>query len=83
MTFICIYHPSLWTFTCFGGAPCLIVYVPESHTLSNYRVRLVSGKKKIRFESDHILTELSGSLMPIIDGNDLILCLNQTKYRKS
>ena len=46
MTFICIYHPSLWTFTCFGGAPCLIVYAPESHTLSNYRVRLVSGKKK-------------------------------------
>jgi hypothetical protein len=42
----CIYHPSLWTFTCFGGAPCLIVYAPESHTLSNYRVRLVSGKKK-------------------------------------
>jgi hypothetical protein len=30
----------------FGGAPCLIVYAPESHTLSNYRVRLVSGKKK-------------------------------------
>jgi hypothetical protein len=46
MTFICIYHPSLWTFTCFGGAPCLIVYAPESHALSNYRVRLVSGKKK-------------------------------------
>ena len=48
MIFICIYHPSLWlwTFTCFGGAPCLIVYAPESHTLSNYRVRLVSGKKK-------------------------------------
>jgi hypothetical protein len=36
MIFICIYHPSLWTFTCFGGAPCLIVYAPESHTLSNY-----------------------------------------------
>ena len=46
MIFIFIYHPSLWTFTCFGGAPCLIVYAPESHTLSNYRVRLVSGKKK-------------------------------------
>jgi hypothetical protein len=46
MIFICIYHPSLWTFTCFGGVPCLIVYAPESHTLSNYRVRLVSGKKK-------------------------------------
>jgi hypothetical protein len=46
MIFICIYHPSLWTFTCFGGAPYLIVYAPESHTLSNYRVRLVSGKKK-------------------------------------
>ena len=46
MTFICIYHPSLWTFTCFGRAPCLIVYAPESHTLSNYRVRLVSGKEK-------------------------------------
>ena len=46
MTFICIYHPSLWTFTCFGGAPCLIVYAPESHALSNYRVRLVSGRKK-------------------------------------
>ena len=30
MIFICIYHPSLWTFTCFGGAPCLIV----SHTHS-------------------------------------------------
>jgi hypothetical protein len=49
MIFICIYHPSLWTFTCFGGAPCLIVYAPESHTLSNYRVRLVSGKKKKQY----------------------------------
>jgi hypothetical protein len=26
--------------------PCLIVYAPESHTLSNYWVRLVSRKKK-------------------------------------
>ena len=43
MTFICIYHPSLWNLTCFGGASCLIVYAPESHTLINYRVRLVSG----------------------------------------
>jgi hypothetical protein len=38
MIFICIYHPSLWTFTCSGGAPCLIVYAPKSHTLSNYRL---------------------------------------------
>jgi hypothetical protein len=41
-----LYMIFIWTFTCFGGAPCLIVYAPESHTLSNYRVRLVSGKKK-------------------------------------
>ena len=58
MTFICIYYPSLWTFTCFGGAPCLIVYAPESHTLSNYRFRLVSGKnkKKISFETPAFIT---------------------------
>jgi hypothetical protein len=52
MIFICIYHPSLWTFTCFGGTPCLIVYAPESRTLSNYRVRLVSGKKKNNYNID-------------------------------
>jgi hypothetical protein len=63
MIFICIYHPSLWTFTCFGGAPCLIVYAPESHTLSNYRVRLVSEKKKKKKKKKWPIFFLTGNII--------------------
>jgi hypothetical protein len=71
MIFICIYLPSLWTFTCFGGALCLIVYAPESHTLSNYRVRLVSGKKKKPFNKGQYQI-----LLP----NYLPFCMSKLKH---
>ena len=55
MIFICICHPSLWTFTCFGGAPCLIVYAPESHTLTfNY------SPTRIREEEEELIPILVG-----------------------
>ena len=73
MIFICIYLPSLWSFTCFGGAPCLIVYAPESHTLSNYRVRFVSGKKKKYQDCYHPSTDIdprAKALCPISVSRD-------------
>ena len=53
MIFICIYHPSLWTFTCFGGAPCLIVSHTHSVTTESDSY---PGRRRRRFLKVNALT---------------------------